>query len=71
MSFRVGAMIKVNVANYIIHDLQKRFPMQNENIVDTDIIDVLVDRWSHHQYVAPNSTVKLNHPPSQNNLYLM
>lgn len=64
-------MIKVNVANYIIHDLQKRFPMQNENIVDTDIIDALIDRWSHHQYVAPNSTVKLNHPPSQNNLYLM
>lgn len=64
-------MIKVNVANYIIHDLQKRFPMQNENIVDTDIIDALIDRWSHHQYVAPNSSVKLNHPPSQNNLYLM
>ena len=71
MSFREGAMIKVNVANYIIHDLQKRFPMQNENIVDTDIIDALIDRWSHHQYVAPNSSVKLNHPPSQNNLYLM
>ena len=64
-------MIKVNVANYIIHDLQKRFPMQNENIVDTDIIDALIDRWSHHQYVAPNSSVKLNHPPSQNNLYVM
>lgn len=71
MSFREDAMIKVNVANYIIHDLQKRFPLQNENIVDTDIIDVLVDRWSQHRYVAPNSTVKLHHQPSQNTFYLM
>lgn len=64
-------MLKVNVANYIIHDLSKRFPLQNENIVDQDIIEVLVDRWSNHQYVAPNSSVKLNHQQNHNNLYLM
>ncbi len=64
-------MMKVNVANYIIQDLSKRFPMHNESIVDNDIIDVLVDRWSNRRYVAPNASVKLHHQPPHNNLYLM
>lgn len=64
-------MIKVNVANYIINDLSKRFPMQNEGVVDTEIIDVLIDRWSNRHYITPNNAVKRNHPPMHDHLYLM
>lgn len=64
-------MIKVNVANYIINDLSKRFPMQNETIIDSEIIDVVVNRWSNRRYVAPNTTIHQHHQPPHTNLYLM
>lgn len=64
-------MIKVNVANYIINDLSKRFPMQNETVVDSEIIDVVLKNWSNKRYVAPNASVKPRHVPPQHNLYLM
>lgn len=64
-------MIKVNVANYMISDLSKRFPFQSENIVDDEIIDVLIDRWSNKKYVVPNSSERFYHNPPQNHPYLM
>lgn len=63
--------MKVNVAQYFMNDLAKRFPLQNENVVDQEIIDVLVDRWSKRKYVAPNSAVKLHHQPARHQSYLM
>lgn len=63
--------MKVNVAQYFMNDLSKRFPLQTENVVDQEIIDVLVDQWSKRKYVAPNSAVKLNHRPHQLHTYLM
>ncbi len=64
-------MIKINVANYIIHDLSQRFPMQSELVPDDDILEVIINRWSNNQYITPSAYVKLNHPQPQNQLLLM
>ncbi len=64
-------MIKINVANYIIHDLSQRFPMQSELVPDDDILEVIINRWSNNQYITPSTYVKLNHPQPQNQLLLM
>lgn len=63
--------MKVNVAQYVMNDLANRFPMNNEKIADGEIIDVLIDQWSKRKYVAPSSSVKLNHRPSGHHSYLM
>ena len=64
-------MVKVNVAQYIIHDLSKRLPIGDENVVDEEIINVLVDRWSKHKYVSPTHSVKFNHVSARNERYLI
>jgi len=53
--------MKVNVANYIYADLLKRFPIQNDKIVDYDIIDVLVKKWENKEYLSPDSNLKFHH----------
>ncbi len=53
--------MKVNVANYIYADLLKRFPLQNEKAVDSDIIDVLIQKWSNKEYLSPDSSLKFHH----------
>lgn len=63
--------MRVNVAQYCMQDLAGRFPIKGETGVDHEIIDVLVDNWSKHQYVAPHSAVKLNHRPFDHHSYLM
>lgn len=64
-------MIKINVANYIIHDLSQRFTLQSELVPDDDILEVIINRWSNNQYITPSAYVKLNHPQPQNQLLLM
>ena len=64
-------MLKVNVANYIMTDLSKRFPMQSETVVDDEIIDVVVDQWSNHRYVVPGGISKKRVEVPKNHLYLM
>lgn len=51
--------MKVNVANYVYADLLKRFPLQNDQIVDSDVIDVLVHKWANKEYLSPDSTLKI------------
>ncbi len=63
--------MKTDVANFLIHDIKNRYPLREDNIVDGEIIDVLIDRWSNQKYVAPRATMRLNHPPTHNHLYLM
>lgn len=53
--------MKVNIANYIYSDLLKRFPLQDEGIVDSDIIDVLIKKWANKEYIVPDSSLKLHH----------
>lgn len=43
-------MVKVTIANYLIGNLSNRFPITQVGIVDTDIIDVMVDSWQHNRY---------------------
>jgi hypothetical protein len=64
-------MVKVNVAQYVIHDLLNRFTLNNEMLADEDIIDALVDKWSKDKYVTPHSLVKINHARTHNQHYLM
>ena len=64
-------MIKINVANYIIHDLSQRFPLQSELVPGVDILEVIINRWSNNQYITPSAYVKLNHPQPQNQLPIM
>ncbi len=53
--------MKVNIANFIYSDLRKRFAVQNDNIVDSDLIDVLISKWSNKEYFIPDSGLKLHH----------
>ena len=64
-------MVKVNVAQYVIHDLLNRFPLNNEAISDEDIIEALVDRWSKNKYINPNPVVKAHHAKIHNQRYLI
>ena len=63
--------MKVNVAQYIIHDLSNRFPIGSENISDDEIINALVDRWSKHKYICPTHSIKFNHSAARNERYLV
>jgi len=51
--------MKVNVANYVYADLLKRFPLQSDQIVDSDVIDVLLHKWANKEYLSPDSTLKI------------
>ena len=64
-------MVKVNVAQYVIHDLLNRFPLNNENVADNDIIEALIDRWAKNKYVTPNPTIRVKHAKSRNQRYLV
>jgi hypothetical protein len=52
--------MKVNVANYVYADLLKRFPLSSEQAVDSDLIDVLIQKWANKEYLSPDSTLKIH-----------
>jgi len=52
--------MKVNVANYVYADLLKRFPIQNDKSVDSDLIDVLIQKWANKEYLTPDSSLKIH-----------
>lgn len=53
--------MKVNVANYIYVDLLKKFPLHEESDVDSDVIDLLINKWENKEYLSPDSNLKLHH----------
>ncbi|MBR1915177.1 MAG: hypothetical protein IJ830_01875 [Alphaproteobacteria bacterium] len=53
--------MKVNIANYVYHDLLNRFATQNDETVDSDLIDVLITKWDNKEYFLPDSSLKLRH----------
>ena len=55
-----GKHMKVNVANYVYADLLKRFPLQNDQIVDSEVIDILLHKWANKEYLCPDSNLKLH-----------
>jgi hypothetical protein len=64
-------MTKVNVAQYIMHDLLNRFPLNNEIMVDEDIIETLIDRWSKNKYITPDRSIRTHHAQAHNQRYLV
>ncbi len=64
-------MTKVNVAQYIMHDLLNRFPLNNEIMVDEDIIETLIDRWSKNKYISPDRSIRTHHAQTHNQRYLV
>ena len=64
-------MVKVNVAQYVIHDLLNRFPLNSEMMADEDIIDALIDRWSKNKYITPNRSIRTLHAKTRNQRYLV
>ena len=53
--------MKANIANCVYSDLVKRFPMRTDKIVDGDVLDVLLKKWSSGEYIIPDSSLKLHH----------
>ena len=53
--------MKVNIANYVYHDLSKHFSPQNDKIVDSDLMDMLITKWSNDEFLACDSNLKLKH----------
>ena len=53
--------MKANVANYIYADLVKKFPSQNDKIVDSEVIDFLIGSWANGEYFSFDSKLKLRH----------
>lgn len=64
--------MKVNVANYLIGDMSKHYPINNRTPVDNDIIDVMVDRWSKKQFSdTPKINVLFTNNNNNESKYLM
>jgi len=64
--------MKVNVANYLIGDMSRRYPIKNRTPVDNEIIDVMVDRWSKKQFSdTPEINVMFTNTNRNENKYLM
>ncbi len=76
LTFSITALkeitMKVNVANYLIGDMSRRYPIKNRTPVDNEIIDVMVDRWSKKQFSdTPEINVMFTNTNSNENKYLM
>ena len=63
--------MKVNVAHYLIGDLSKQFPLSNGTGIDNDLIDVMVDKWSQHQYFHADASISFHSHHRSNTSYLM
>jgi len=63
--------MKVNVANFLIGDLSRRYPIKSRTPVDNDLIDVMVDRWSRKQFSDPDINVQFTYKNNGENKYLM
>lgn len=50
--------MKANVANYLFNNITSRFPMRDNEIVESDIIEAMVDIWARNKTLPANS----NHP---------
>lgn len=51
-------MLKTNVANYLFNNITSRFPMRENEMVESDIIEAMVNIWAENRTLPANS----NHP---------
>lgn len=64
-------MVKVNVAQYVIHDLLSRFPLNDNMVADDEIIDALIDGWAKNKYVMLEPEIKHHHVKNHDQQYLI
>ena len=49
------AMPNINIANYLIHELEDKSPQPNNQEEHNNIIDNLIDKWSRKEYLNPDA----------------
>ena len=53
-------MLKINVATYLINNINNRFPIRNDTEVDSELIAAVVDRWAAKKYLPIHSHSPFN-----------
>ena len=48
-------MPNINIANYLIHELEDKSPQPNNQEEHNNIIDNLIDKWSRKEYLNPEA----------------
>ena len=64
-------MTKVTIANYLIGNLNNRFPIAQIGLLDHDIIDVMVDGWQNNRYQTPDFNILEDRQRSSTQRFLM
>lgn len=54
-------MVKVNIANYTVYDLQNRFNCIEHSDIDKEIINIVADNWHKKHFVSGNKDIKHTH----------
>lgn len=48
-------MSNINIANYLIRELEDKTPQSNNQDEHNNIIDNLIDKWSRKEYLNPET----------------
>lgn len=57
-------MSKVNIANYVVYDLQNRFNCVDNNMMDSEIVGMVAENWHKKHFVSGSKGIKYNHNDS-------
>lgn len=57
-------MSKVNIANYVVYDLQNRFNCVDKNDIDNEIVGMVAENWHKKHFVSGSKGIKYNHSES-------
>ncbi len=57
-------MSKVNIANYVVYDLQNRLNCVDHCEVDNEIVGMVAEHWHKKHYIAGPKGIKFNHNTS-------
>lgn len=63
--------MKANVANYLIQDLTSRYPIKNDDVIDSDLIEVVIDDWANNKFFTNGYNVKFNRDKMNSMRYVM
>ena len=63
--------MKANVANYLIQDLTSRYPIKNDEVIDSDLIEVVIDDWANNKFFTNGYNVKFNRDKMSSMRYVM
>lgn len=54
-------MSKVNIANYVVYDLQNRLNCIENNDMDNEIVGMVADHWHKKHFISAPRGIKHNH----------